>query len=63
MDHFIYTAMSGASRSLEQQQIRANNLSNVNTSGFRSDLDKAASLQVQGSGYDAGNVGGDRARS
>lgn len=53
MDHFIYTAMSGASRSLEQQQIRANNLSNVNTSGFRSDLDKAASLQVQGSGYDS----------
>ncbi|MRS89685.1 flagellar hook-basal body complex protein [Enterobacteriaceae bacterium RIT714] len=53
MDHLIYTAMSGASRSLEQQQIRANNLSNVNTSGFRSDLDQAAATQVQGSGYDS----------
>lgn len=53
MDHLIYTAMSGASRSLEQQQIRANNLSNVNTSGFRSDLDRASALAVQGSGYDS----------
>lgn len=53
MDHLIYTAMSGASRSLEQQQIRANNLSNVNTSGFRSDLDQAAASQVSGSGYDS----------
>lgn len=51
MDHIIYTAMSGASRSLVQQQVRANNLSNVNTSGFRSDLDRALTSQVQGSGY------------
>ncbi|RPH29447.1 flagellar basal body rod protein FlgF [Buttiauxella warmboldiae] len=53
MDHLIYTAMSGASRSLMQQQVHANNLSNVNTSGFRGDLDKAMSSQVQGSGYDS----------
>lgn len=53
MDHLIYTAMSGASRSLMQQQVHANNLSNVNTSGFRSDLDRALSTQVQGSGYNS----------
>lgn len=53
MDHLIYTAMSGASRSLMQQQVHSNNLSNVNTSGFRGDLDKALSTQVQGSGYDS----------
>ena len=53
MDHLIYTAMSGASRSLMQQQVHANNLSNVNTNGFRSDLNKAMSSQVSGSGYDS----------
>lgn len=53
MDHLIYTAMSGASRSLMQQQVHANNLSNVNTSGFRGDLDKAMSTKVAGSGYDS----------
>lgn len=51
MDHFIYTAVSGASRSLSQQQIHANNLANVNTQGFRHDLDSAMSQQVQGEGY------------
>jgi len=51
MDHLIYTAVSGASRSLAQQQIHANNLANVNTQGFRHDLDSAMSQQIQGEGY------------
>ncbi|MDM2983609.1 flagellar basal body rod protein FlgF [Citrobacter sp. CK197] len=51
MDRLIFTAMSGASRSLSQQQIHANNLANVNTQGFRSDLDNAISQQVNGEGY------------
>jgi len=51
MDHLIYTAVSGASRSLSQQQIHANNLANVNTPGFRHDLDKALSQQIQGEGF------------
>ncbi len=51
MDRLIFTAMSGASRSLSQQQIHANNLANVNTQGFRSDLDNAISRQVNGEGY------------
>lgn len=51
MDRLIFTAMSGASRSLSQQQIHANNLANVNTQGFRSDLDYAISQQVNGEGY------------
>src|ERR1051325_10291713 len=51
MDHLIYTAVSGASRSLAQQQIHANNLANVNTQGFRHDLDNALSQQIQGEGY------------
>ncbi|MTH46163.1 flagellar basal body rod protein FlgF [Intestinirhabdus alba] len=51
MDRLIFTAVSGASRSLSQQQIHANNLANVNTQGFRSDLDNALSQQVSGEGY------------
>ena len=51
MDRLIFTAMSGASRSLSQQQIHANNLANVTTQGFRSDLDNAISQQVNGEGY------------
>lgn len=51
MDRLIFTAVSGASRSLTQQQVHANNLANVNTQGFRSDLDKAISQQVAGGGY------------
>lgn len=51
MDHLIYTAVSGASRSLSQQQVHANNLANVNTQGFRNDLDSALSQQIQGEGY------------
>ena len=53
MDHLIYTAVSGANRSLSQQQIHSNNLANVNTSGFRGDLESALSQQVAGSGYDS----------
>lgn len=53
MDHLIYTAVSGATRSLTQQQIHANNLANANTDGFRADLEKASSTPVQGMGYDS----------
>lgn len=51
MDRLIYTAMSGASRNLLQQQIHANNLANVNTQGFRNDMDNAIAQQVSGEGY------------
>lgn len=48
MDKVIYTAMSGAERALEAQQIHANNLANVDTTGFRADLERAQAYQVQG---------------
>ncbi|MBB1198981.1 flagellar basal body rod protein FlgF [Enterobacteriaceae bacterium 89] len=51
MDRLIFTAVSGASRSLSQQQIHSNNLANVNTQGFRSDMDNAITQQVTGEGY------------
>ncbi|AFQ46873.1 flagellar basal-body rod protein FlgF [Burkholderia cepacia] len=38
MDRLIYTAMTGASQSLDQQAIVANNLANTSTTGFRAQL-------------------------
>lgn len=51
MDRLIYTALSGASHTLMEQQISANNLANVNTGGFRSDIALSQSEQVQGRGF------------
>ncbi|WP_158784522.1 flagellar basal-body rod protein FlgF [Pantoea sp. BAV 3049] len=53
MDRLIYTAVSGANRSMTLQMIHANNLANANTEGFRADLEKATSLQSSGYGYDS----------
>lgn len=38
MDRLIYTAMTGATQSLDQQAIVANNLANASTTGFRAQL-------------------------
>jgi len=51
MDHLLYTAVSGATRSLNQQIIHANNLGNVNTQGFRADLESAQAQRIAGEGY------------
>lgn len=51
MDKLLYTAVSGAARNLSQQRIHANNLANVNTEGFRQDLENAQSDQLKGEGY------------
>lgn len=54
MDALIYTLMSGAERSLRAQQLHANNLANIETNGFRADLELATSEAVtNGYGYDA----------
>ncbi|MBY5991978.1 flagellar basal-body rod protein FlgF [Ferrimonas balearica] len=50
MDKLLYTAASGASRVMEAQTIRANNLANVNTNGFRADLERVQAHQLGGSG-------------
>jgi flagellar basal-body rod protein FlgF len=38
MDRLIYTAMTGAAQALAQQDVVANNLANVSTTGFRAQL-------------------------
>ena len=53
MDRLGYTAMSAASRSMMSLQVQANNLANVNTPGFRADLEAAESAAVAGYGYDS----------
>jgi flagellar basal-body rod protein FlgF len=53
MDALIYTAMSGAERALRAQQVHANNLANLETSGFRANMELATSQTVPGYGYDA----------
>lgn len=52
MDRLGYTAMTAASRTMTALGVRANNLANVNTPGFRADLEQAVDVQVQGYGYD-----------
>ena len=52
MDALIYTAMSGAERALRGQQVHANNLANMETAGFRANLELATAAQLPGYGYD-----------
>ncbi len=50
MDRLIYTAMTGASHILQQQASVAQNLSNVNTPGFRATIDTFRAVPLQGEG-------------
>jgi flagellar basal-body rod protein FlgF len=50
MDRLIYTAASGAKHILDQQATTAHNLANVNTTGFRAQLDLFRAVPVQGDG-------------
>jgi flagellar basal-body rod protein FlgF len=52
MDALIYTAMSGAERALRGQQVHANNLANMDTGGFRANMELSTAQAVQGYGYD-----------
>ncbi|WP_111414119.1 flagellar basal body rod protein FlgF [Billgrantia lactosivorans] len=48
MDRILYTAMSGAKQSMDQQAVVSHNLSNVSTSGFRAQLHAMRAVPVQG---------------
>ncbi len=51
MDKLVYLAMSGAKQTMLAQTKSANNLANVNTTGFRADLQHARAMPVFGDGY------------
>jgi flagellar basal-body rod protein FlgF len=51
MDRMIFLAMTAASQNLQAQAIAANNLSNANTTGFKSDFAAFRAMPVFGDGY------------
>jgi flagellar basal-body rod protein FlgF len=53
MDALIYTAMTGADRALHAQQVHANSLANLDTPGFRANVERSSARQVEGYGYAA----------
>ncbi|CAH0525150.1 flagellar basal-body rod protein FlgF [Vibrio hippocampi] len=50
MDRALYLSMSGAKQNMHALQMRANNLANASTPGFRADLAQARSMQAYGDG-------------
>jgi flagellar basal-body rod protein FlgF len=50
MDRMIYLSMTGAKATLQRQDVLANNLANVSTTGFRAELAAFRAVPVQGSG-------------
>lgn len=53
MDRLIYTAMNGAKQVMLRQAANNHNLANVNTTGFRADLDAFKSLPLHGPGFNS----------
>ncbi len=51
MDRMLYVAMSGAKETMISQAANANNLANLNTTGFQADLNQFRSMPVFGPGY------------
>ena len=50
MDKMLWIAMSGAKENMNAVSVRANNLANANTDGFKADLEQARSMQAFGEG-------------
>lgn len=53
MDALIYTVMSGAERVQRAQQVHANNLANLDTPGFRANIEQSNARSIEGYGYAA----------
>jgi len=50
MDKLLYVAMTGAKENMNAISVRANNLANANTVGFKADLEQARAMQAFGDG-------------
>jgi flagellar basal-body rod protein FlgF len=50
MDNMLYIAMSGAKQNMNSIAVRANNLANVKTTGFKADFEQARAMQAFGEG-------------
>ncbi|PWG62310.1 flagellar basal-body rod protein FlgF [Sediminicurvatus halobius] len=53
MDRMVYLAMTGAKHAFEAQRVNNHNLANVNTPGFRADLESLQSRPMSGPGHPA----------
>ena len=53
MDKALYIAMSGATRIMQTQQVKANNIANLSTTGFKADFNNAFAKALQGEGVDS----------
>ncbi|HEB78240.1 MAG TPA: flagellar basal-body rod protein FlgF [Methylothermaceae bacterium] len=51
MDRSLFIVMSGAKETLQAQSSVSNNLANVNTTGFKADLEQFRSMPVFGPGF------------
>ncbi|MFM2485062.1 flagellar basal-body rod protein FlgF [Celerinatantimonas yamalensis] len=51
MDKFLYISMTGAAQGMDALAVRANNLANANTTGFKSDFEQARAMQAYGEGF------------
>ncbi|MBE0363750.1 flagellar basal-body rod protein FlgF [Pseudoalteromonas ulvae UL12] len=51
MDKLLYISMSGAKQNLIGVSVKANNLANASTVGFKADLEQARSMQAFGEGH------------
>jgi flagellar basal-body rod protein FlgF len=54
MDRLIYTAMTGASQTLNRQAAVAHNLANVSTTGYRAEEHRLRAVQVQSNAQQKG---------
>jgi len=50
MDRMIYLGMAGAKMDMQRQDVLANNLANVSTTGFRAELQAIRAVPVRGDG-------------
>ncbi|MDR6984263.1 flagellar basal-body rod protein FlgF [Rheinheimera pacifica] len=51
MERLIYTAVSGAELNQTALRVSANNLANVNTPGFKADIEQARAMMIAGDGF------------
>lgn len=51
MDRMLYVAMASAKQTMQAQSVAANNLANINTTGFRKDLEASMNVNLDGPGH------------
>jgi len=60
MDKMLYVAMSGARQVMLKQATNSHNLANLNTTGFKADIDSFKAMPVYGPGHPARVYGEDQ---